>query len=46
MLFEWTQGHVGAVGDLLTELSWVVSPIASLLVNAPRPLERQERQKL
>jgi hypothetical protein len=46
MLFEWTQGHAGAVGDLLRVLSRVVSPIVSLLVNAPRPLERQERQKL
>jgi hypothetical protein len=27
MLFEWTMGHAGAVGDLLYELSCVVSPI-------------------
>jgi hypothetical protein len=33
MLFEWTMGHAGAVGDLLTKLSQTVSPQVYPLLN-------------
>jgi len=40
MLFEWTMGHAGAVGDLLYKLSHVVSPAIARLLSSFQPLTR------
>ena len=36
ILFEWTMGHAGAVGDLLTVLSNTVSSLVSSILNVPQ----------
>jgi len=36
ILFDWTMGHAGAVGDLLVELSRMVSPLVSSILNVPQ----------